>query len=176
MQTAAIALIAEPPTLPPTSPPSATFQDFYQLHSATVYRTALRVTGKQADAEDVMQTVFMRILNLSAPPDLKDISESYMRRAATNASIDILRQRNSRAESPLDGGPDHPGPASNFILKEILRRAMARLKPDDAELFTLRSVEGLSYDELAEQFGIERGTVASRLHRIRESLLKALKR
>jgi RNA polymerase sigma-70 factor, ECF subfamily len=180
METAGIALEAELPTLPPTSPstspPSIAFQELYQRHSAMVYRTALRITGKQADAEDVMQTVFMRILNLSSPLDLKDISESYMRRAATNASIDILRQRTSRAESPLEGGPDHPAPASNFILKEIVRRAMARLKPDDAELFVLRSLEGLSYDELAEQFGIERGTVASRLHRIRETLLKAIKK
>ena len=175
METFGIALTAEPPTLPPTSPPTA-FQDFFQRHSASAYRTAYRVTGSSSDAEDAMQTVFLRILNLTPQPDFASLSESYIRRAATNASIDILRQKASRAESALDGGPDLHGPSSDFLLKETLRRALARLKPEDAELFVLRNVEGLSYEELAEQFQIERGTVASRIHRIRETLLKFLQR
>ena len=51
------------------------------------------MTGNAEEAEDVLQTVFMRILNLTPPPLLETISESYLRRAATNAEIDILRQR-----------------------------------------------------------------------------------
>ena len=118
----------------------------------------------------------MRILNLTPPPVLETISESYLRRAATNAGIDILRQRTSRGESPLEGGPDHAGPASTALLKEQMRRALGKLDPEDAQLFVLRNLEGLSYDELADQFAVERGTVASRLHRIRQSLLKLITR
>lgn len=165
--------------LPPEQlrlPPSITFQEFYQRQSATVYWAALRVTGNAEDAEDVLQTVFMRILNLTPPPVLETISESYLRRAATNAGIDILRQRTSRGESPLEGGPDHAGPASTALLKEQMRRALGKLDPEDAQLFVLRNLEGLSYDELADQFAVERGTVASRLHRIRQSLLKLITR
>ena len=44
----------------------------------------------------------------------------------------------------------------------------------DAELFVLCYLEGYSYDELAEQFHLERGTVASRLHRIKATLQKQL--
>ena len=65
--------------LPPEQlrlPPSITFQEFYQRQSATVYRAALRVTGNAEDAEDVLQTVFMRILNLTPPPVLETISEA----------------------------------------------------------------------------------------------------
>ena len=40
----------------------------------------------------------------------------------------------------------------------------------------LREIEGLSYDELAEQLELERGTVASRLHQIRQTLVKSLER
>ena len=167
--------LALPPEQLPL-PPSITFQDFYHRQSATVYRAALRVTGNAQDAEDALQTVFMRILNLTPPPVLDTISESYLRRAATNAGIDILRQRTSRGESPLDGGPDHAGPASTALLKEQMRRALGKLDPEDAHLFVLRNLEGLSYDELAEQFAVERGTVASRLHRIRQSLLKLITR
>lgn len=172
MGTFGLALPAEPLPLPPAN----SFQDFYQRHSATVYRAALRVTGNGADAEDALQTVFMRILNLNPPPDLETVSESYLRRAATNAAIDILRQKASRGELPLEGGPDHAGPANTALLKEQLRRALSRLDPEDAQLFVLRNLEGFSYEELADQFAIERGTVASRLHRIRQSLLKLITR
>ena len=174
METFGITLATEPVPLP--SLQNSTFQDFYQRHSALVYRTAMRVTGNSADAEDVMQTVFVRVLNQTPPPDLAATSDSYMRRAATNAAIDILRQKTQRAENSLDVAPDQAGKPDNYLLKEMLRRALGKLKPDDAQLFVLRSVEGLSYDELAEQFSIERGTVASRIHRIRETLMKALKR
>ena len=43
--------------------PDSGFRELYQRHSTVVYRTALRVTGNAADAEDVLQTVFLRILD-----------------------------------------------------------------------------------------------------------------
>jgi RNA polymerase sigma factor (sigma-70 family) len=58
----------------------------------------------------------------------------------------------------------------------MVRQALAKLDPEDAELFTLRNVDGFSYEELAALFGIERGTVASRLHRIRQDLLILIQR
>lgn len=172
MGTFGLTLAVEPPPLPAAT----SFQDFYQRHAATVYRAALRVTGNDADAEDALQTVFLRILKLDPSPDLAAVNDSYLRRAATNAAIDILRQKASRGELPLDNGPDQPGPASTALLKEQVRRALSRLDPEDAQLFVLRNLEGFSYDELAGQFAIERGTVASRLHRIRLALLKLITR
>jgi RNA polymerase sigma-70 factor (ECF subfamily) len=99
-----------------------------------------------------------------------------LRRAATNAAIDVLRKRTTRAESPLDTGPERAGPESTVLLKERVRRALAELPPQDAEMFTLRNLEGLSYLELAEHLGVERGTVASRLHRVRETLKDLISR
>ena len=61
-----------------------------------------------------------------------------------------------------------------LLLKESLRRALAKLPEESAEMFVLCYLEGYSYDELAEQYGIERGTVASRLHRIRAEIRKDL--
>jgi len=62
----------------------------------------------------------------------------------------------------------------SVLLKERLRRALAKIPAEDAELFVLCYLEGNSYDELAAQFKLERGTVASRLHRIRAVLQKHL--
>ena len=53
------------------------------------------------------------------------------------------------------------------LLKEQLRRAIATLDSEDATLFLLRHVEGLSNEELAGVFQIEKNNVAVRLHRIR---------
>jgi DNA-directed RNA polymerase specialized sigma24 family protein len=56
------------------------------------------------------------------------------------------------------------------LLKEQLRRAIAALEPEDAELFLLRHVEGFSNGELADIFRQEKNNIAVRIHRIRQTL------
>ena len=158
--------------VPVTRPPG--FDGLYEQYSAVVYRTARRITGNSADAEDVLQTVFLRLLNQAdCQMDLHSAG-AYFRRAATNVSIDVLRRRTAHAETSLDGMISQPAQETTPLLKERLRRAIAGLSSEDAELFLLRNVEGLSTLELAQQFGIERGTVGSRLFRIRQALQKAI--
>ena len=62
------------------------------------------------------------------------------------------------------------------MLKERLRRAVATLPTEDATLFLLRFVEGLSNEELASLFGLEKNNVAVRLHRIRLRLQVEMER
>jgi RNA polymerase sigma-70 factor, ECF subfamily len=154
----------------------AGFSDLYQRYAQTVFRAALRVTGNLADAEDVLQSVFLRMINNRVMPDPDSSPESYLRRAATNASIDLLRRKNALSETEIDESRDYQKGEGTALLKERLRRALAKLPPEDAELFVLCYLEGYSYDELAAQFQAERGTVASRLHRIRAALQKHLSR
>lgn len=150
------------------------FHEFYQRYSEPVYRTALRVTGNPADAEDVLQNVFLRFLNRKVILDPRRSPKGYMQRAAVNASIDLLRRRASNSSTELEEGRDSGKPDSSLFLKEMLRRALAKLPSDDAELFVLCYLEGYTYEELAGQFGIERGTIASRLYRIKAVLKKEL--
>ena len=63
-----------------------------------------------------------------------------------------------------------------LLLKERLRRAIATLESDDATLFLLRHVEGLSNEELAGVFQLEKNNVAVRLHRIRLRLQAEMER
>ena len=148
----------------------------YERHSETVYRSALRVTGNPADAEDVMQTVFMRVLHQDTPPDPETTPSSYFRRAATNASLDILRRRTSRNEAPLEEGFGRASPESPAVLREQIRRALGQLDPMDAELFLLRFVEGMSNGELAELYGAEKAQIAMRIYKIRQQLQQELDR
>ena len=134
------------------------------------------MTGNSADAEDVLQTVFLRMIGNSLPLDPASLPEAYFRRAATNAAIDILRRKSWLAETAIEEGRHYGSGENTALLKERLRRALAKLPPGDAELFVLCYLEGYSYDELAEQFRQERGTIGSRLHRIRAVLQKHLSR
>ena len=92
---------------------------------------------------------------------------AYFRRAAVNAAVDLLRRRTVHAETLYDDSAPHAAVESTPLLKEGLRRAIATLDSDDATLFLLRYVEGLSNEELAGVFQLEKNNVAVRLHRIR---------
>jgi len=156
--------------------PLAGVRALYELHSETVYLTALRVTGNAADAEDVMQTVFLRVLNQGETLDPDTTPKAYFKRAATNAAVDILRRRTSHNEVPLEEGLGRASPESPALLKEELRRAIGQLEARDAELFVLRLVEGLSNGELADLYGVEKTWVAMRLYRIRQQLQQEMNR
>jgi RNA polymerase sigma-70 factor, ECF subfamily len=156
--------------------PSAAFAELYENHYAAVYRTALRVTGNFADAEDVLQTVFLRILNQGEQFEAMRLPEAYFRRAAANAAIDLLRRRISHGETVLDDSCGREARENTTLLKEQLRRALAALEENDASLFLLRYVEGLTNGELAVLLGQDKGTIAVRLHRIRQALQVEMER
>jgi RNA polymerase sigma-70 factor (ECF subfamily) len=155
--------------------PTAGFAELYERHYEAVFRAALRVTGNAADAEDVLQTVFLRIMARGGEVGDTALPAAYFRRAAVNAAVDVLRRRELRAESDFDDQTPATGPPP-VLLKERLRRAIAALESDDASLFLLRHVEGLSIEELAQMFELEKNNVAVRLHRIRQRLQTELQR
>jgi RNA polymerase sigma-70 factor (ECF subfamily) len=156
--------------------PAAGLAELYERHYAAVFHTALRITGNPADAEDVLQTVFLRVFNQSDAIDRVGLPGAYFRRAAANAAVDLLRRRTSHAESPLAEASGHAVVESPVLLKERLRRAIATLEKSDAVVFLLRYVEGFSNAELAEMLGQEKNNIAVRLHRIRQALQIQLER
>ena len=155
--------------------PRAGFAELYERHCEAVFRAALRITGRPADAEDVLQTVFLRAMARGG--DAGDVAnpDAYFRRAAVNAAVDVLRRRELHAESAYDDLA-HAAVQPPVLLKERLRRAIAVLESDEASLFLLRHVEGLSIEELAGMFKIEKNNVAVRLHRIRQRLQAEMER
>jgi RNA polymerase sigma-70 factor (ECF subfamily) len=173
--TTASAHIDELPILMMSPTPLPGFAELYERHYEAVFRTALRVTGNPADAEDVLQTVFLRVLARRAEVADVAVPAAYFHRAAVNAAVDVLRRRELHAESAVDDRVLHAVQPS-LLLKEQLRRAIAALDSDDASLFLLRHVEGLSIEELAGMFGLEKNNVTVKLHRIRQRLQAELGR
>ena len=167
----------------------AVFRD----HHAGVFSAAFRVTGNAMDAEDVLQTVFVRLarrMPASAPEDPERL-DRYLRRAAVNAALD-LRRRAARhpvdtfeqsepvvdADRTEDGWPpcpsSHATDGSSTWLQEGLRRALATLAPRPAEMFALRYLEGFTNQEIAGLFGTSASSVGVTLHRARARVRDAL--
>jgi RNA polymerase sigma-70 factor (ECF subfamily) len=150
----------------------------FRQHNAMVYRAAFRVTGNHDDAEDVLQTVFLRWIRREGQADHVDNVESYLRRSAVNAAIDLIRSRQNKTVSLDDVAPllaetpsQNPDSvrASNEI-RDWLRSAIARLHPNAAEMFTLRFFEGRENHEIAQIIGTTPGTVAVTIHRTRDRI------
>src|SRR5436309_15681036 len=86
---------------PITSPPGA-LEAIFREHHGAVYRAAYRITGNAADAEDVLQTVFTRLLRREEQPDLSNSAGSYLHRAAVNAALDLMRRRKRARAVDID--------------------------------------------------------------------------
>src|SRR5258706_9528750 len=154
----------------------------FEQHHERVFRIARRITGDPSDAEDVLQTVFLRIMRREEPPLRADDAANYLHRAATNASLDLLRRRKAARSQPIEDTErllDHtPSPERNHEGAEIrdkVRAALAALNPRAAEIFVLRYFDGYGNREIARLLNTSWSTVAVTLHRTRAKLQKELK-
>jgi RNA polymerase sigma-70 factor, ECF subfamily len=161
--------------------PGADVEAAFREHHAGVLRAAHRITGNTADAEDVLQTVFLRLMRL---PDREAVSNlgGYLHRAAVHAAIDLLRSRQD--EHPLEEAapqlrsPEALSPerrAGADELRAIVREEIARLPARSAEMLVLRYLEGHENREIARAFSTSRFVVAVTLHRARARLEKQLR-
>jgi len=150
-------------------------EQLFQSYHGLVFRTAYRITGNPTDAEDVLQTVFLRLMGRDGTAASVENPERYLRRAAINAALDIVRARRP-VESVLsaDSQPD-PGELDAGELRECLRRALASLNPQTAEIFALRFFEGYSNPEIARLLGVSLVRVAVTVHRARRQLQKQIR-
>ena len=146
-------------------------------HKELVFRAAYRVTGNSTDAEDVLQTVFLRLLRLEQTPEIHYL-RAYLHRAAVNAALDLLRARRENQNVPLEDQPEIEGTESASRLQETgelrvwLREALSRLNPRWAEMFVLRFIEDYSNQEIALMMKTSAAVVAVALHRARAQLRK----
>jgi RNA polymerase sigma factor (sigma-70 family) len=166
------------------SPPGAlqSLEAIFREHHGAVYRAAYRITGNAADAEDVLQTVFTRLLRREEQPDLSNSAGSYLHRAAVNAALDLMRRRKRARAVDVDDVGDQlvdedAGPERRRGSREIaqrVREALSRLSPRQAEIFSLRYLDGLGNLEIAKMLGSSQTSIAVILHRARHRLQKEL--
>jgi RNA polymerase sigma-70 factor (ECF subfamily) len=161
------------------------FNQLVRAYQTLVYRTAYRVLGEPASAEDATQDAF-----ISAFKHLRTYRggsfKAWLLRIVTNACYDQLRAKQRRPTASLDAmlvDPDNPAPGADRAAPEspqefaerqelgaTIQRGLKTLPPDQRVTLVLADIEGFSYDEVAEATGANLGTVKSRLSRARMAL------
>lgn len=155
-------------------------EQIFLSHKDLIFRAAYRITGNASDAEDVLQTVFLRLVRQEDISVIKNLP-GYLHRSAVNAALDLLRSRKDSQTISLDAGPQQEQAVSIDTaarvteLRDWLRQALARLNPRWAEMFVLRFVEDLSNREIAGLLKTSPAVVAVVLHRTRALLKKDFK-
>jgi|SRR5437879_8022340 RNA polymerase sigma-70 factor (ECF subfamily) len=149
----------------------------FRTYRTSVFRAAYRVTGNAADAEDVLQTVFLRFARREDDASEVGNLKSYLYRAAVNAALDLLRSRQASRLEPLeDTSAVTPGQLhEDLVLRTWLRSAISKLNPRHAEMFVLRYIEDYDNREIARLMKTSQGVVAITLFRIRKQLQKDFK-
>ena len=142
-----------------------------------MYNIALRITNDADAANDCAQETFIRAFRALHQYDPSLPLAPWLYRIATNASLNHV-QRWHAHESPVEempesAEPDESGPELTAIrgeeVSEVLA-AMAELPPHYRAALTLRHLQQLSYQEVADALGIPLGTVKTHLHRARTQL------
>jgi RNA polymerase sigma-70 factor (ECF subfamily) len=151
---------------------------------APTYHFILRMVRRPALAEDLSQEVFLRLWQNLGRIEDADLLPSWLRRVAANAVIDHWRKEDARRRR-LDALREHPiarrvvRPSSRMETKEAtdaVRAAVDALPAKLRSALLLRTVEDLSYEQIADVLGLSVGAVRSRLFRARQELLATLKR
>jgi RNA polymerase sigma-70 factor (ECF subfamily) len=167
---------------------SNSLEGLFERHHDRVFRTAHRVTGSAADAEDVLQTVFLRVARGQESAAAADNPQAYFARAAINASLDLLRSRKRSKAIAIDDVENRASVAA-FVskhdpakgqedreLRELLSEALSKLGPTAGQMFALRYFEGFGNGEIANIMNTSALVVGVTLHRARARLRKEIGR
>jgi RNA polymerase sigma-70 factor (ECF subfamily) len=153
------------------------FERIFKAHAQLMYRTAYGVLGTHHDAEDVVQTIFLRLIRQEFPPDLEKNPEAYLYRAAVNASLSTIRKR--RREVLMESWQQFEMPArtesGDHEQHRRVYEAISQLRPEAAQIVILRYMHSKSDSEIARMFGRSRGAIALKLFRSRMKLRKLLR-
>lgn len=155
----------------------------FRAHQSRVLKAAYRVTGSMADAEDVAQSVFLRLARGTIDHSRISNLQSYLHRSAVNAALDLIRSRGHREVVAVEAADElacnpslSPERAhSSMEIKNWLRGELAQMSPRTAEMFTLRYIEGLDNPEIARMMNTSQAVVAVTLHRTRARLKRSLR-
>jgi RNA polymerase sigma factor (sigma-70 family) len=148
----------------------------FREYGPMIYRTARAVTGSPEDAEDIVQTVFLRLVRGEYTASLQGNPRAYLHQAAVNLSLDVLRRRRRRTFIHDVEQLAVLAPATNpeKLEHQQLDAALAELEPEAVHILTLRYVHGYTDTEIAGLLGTSRGAIALRFFRVRRRLKKFL--
>ena len=144
----------------------------FTAHRDGIFRYLCRIVG-QEDARELTQEVFLRVTRTEAPKTDDGGRRAWLFRIARNLALNHVRDDRRRGETvEITADPALPPTQS---LAMAIREALGRLSPVDRDVFLMREVGGLSYEEISFACQLTPDAVRSRLHRARLQLRGALK-
>jgi RNA polymerase sigma-70 factor, ECF subfamily len=173
---------------------AAAWEELVRLHTRRVYGLCYRFTGRESEAQDLTQDVFLRVFRaLGSFRSTEGSFTTWLARLTRNLLIDHYRRtRNERVTDSIEeqlprieGGrtgdgvsaPKRPDSAvAGREASELLQAALGKLSPELRETIILRDLQEMEYREIAEVLAIPEGTVKSRLNRGRAELGRLLKK
>jgi RNA polymerase sigma-70 factor (ECF subfamily) len=155
------------------------FEKLFHEHYPLIYRTAYSVTGNAQDAEDVVQTIFLRLYRRRELSILRKNPRAYLYRAAVNEAVSVVRSRGRHILTGDMAQLDRPveaNPLPEASLREEFLKALSGLSPSAVEILILRYEHHYTDAEIAKLLGTSRSAIAVRLFRARARLKKFMER
>jgi RNA polymerase sigma-70 factor (ECF subfamily) len=156
------------------------WQVIVEEHGPVVWQTAQRLLANEADAADCFQEAFAAAYEISRGQRVRNVCGLLVHLATTRA-IDKLRERNRRQQRQTKTvnrtNTAESDPAACAETQELagqLRDAIGRLPAQEAKVFCLRYMNGMSYRQIAKELGIKSNATGVLLHRARAKLRDAL--
>ncbi|MBQ7874669.1 MAG: sigma-70 family RNA polymerase sigma factor [Oscillospiraceae bacterium] len=145
------------------------FLPLFDRYHNMVYKIALVYTGSPPDAEDIVQTVFLKLLEGGSRP-FPEHEKAWFAKVAVNACRDFLRRNLRQKTEPLDETIPFSDPEEGELFE-----AVAALPKKYRLAVHLHYYEGYTCDEIGRLLGISSSAVSMRLHRARKLLRSILK-
>lgn len=150
------------------------FIDLYLQLEEGLYRMAFRLLESQAEAEDAVQDLFIKIWSRIDSLERVSYPQAWCLTLMRNHCIDRLRAKAGQQTVPVE---------ENLPAEEELERsakmkraweAVLALPPKSRELLRLRLVEDLSYEEISRQTGLSQNALRVAFHRLKNHLKKKI--
>jgi RNA polymerase sigma-70 factor (ECF subfamily) len=153
------------------------FELLFREHSRMLYRTAYSLLDNAADAEDVLQTIFLRLLRNGLPANLQKNVKGYLYRAAVNLSLDLIRSRKRHELTDPHQFNSFVETDSHSVEEKHrhLAAALSELNPEAAQILVLKYVHSYTDADIARVLHTSRGAIAMRLLRSRSRLKKLMR-
>ena len=166
---------------------AAAFERIYRLHSRRVYALCLRMVGNVAEAEDLVQEVFLQLFRKIQTFRGEAAFSTWLHRLAVNVVLMRLRKKTlpeSSLEEATEPDEETGGPRKDFggadllltgsIDRVNLQRAIDQLPPGYKTVFVLHDIQGYEHNEIAKLMGCSIGNSKSQLHKARLRLRELL--
>ena len=158
----------------------AAYEQLVRRYQGPMYRLAVRMLSSRADAEDVVQEVFLTAWRRLGQLQQDAAFGGWLYRTTTNRCLNVIRARRPSTDIPLDEQePRNPQPGPERAIEIIeqmaaLNTALQELTGEQRACWLLREVHGRSYDEIAQAVGTTRTAVRGRIARARGQLAEVM--